>query len=142
MFFDAFTFRCQSHAEALPLPLGVPLKSTIQRLKKEVRHLTKKLKKMEIKLRKSKESYSEAATEAAHFRSLHVKGIMDYSRRKANFTKEREECKKSSSDQIWAQAAKISALKVELSAAKEKIGQLEGSLSRLLARADGDREWS
>ena len=79
------------------MPLGVPLKSTIQRLKKEVLHLTKKLKKMEGELRKSREGHSEAAAEAAHFRSLHVKAIMDYSRRKANFTKELEECKKSTS---------------------------------------------
>ena len=46
------------------------------------------------------------------------------------------------SDRIWAQAVKISSLRVELSAARERIGQLEGSSSRLLARADGDREWS
>ena len=31
---------------------------------------------------------------------------------------------------------------MELSAAQERIGQLEESSSRLLARADGDREWS
>ena len=42
----------------------------------------------------------------------------------------------------WVQAFKISSLGVELSAAREKIGQLEGSSSRLLARADGDPEWS
>ena len=62
-------------------------------------------------------------------------GIMEYSRKKANFTKELEECKKSASDRIWAQTARISALKVELSAAKGKIGQLEGNSSRLLARS-------
>ena len=67
---------------------------------------------------------------------------MEYSRRKADFAKELAECKKSASDRIWAQAAKISSLKVELSAAMGKIGQLGGSSSRLLARADGDREWS
>ena len=107
MRFDAFAFRCQSRAEALPLPLGVPLKSEVQRLKKEVLHLTKKLKKAETELRKLKEGYSEAVAEAAHFRSLHVKGIMDYSRRKADFAKELEECRKSSSDRTWAQVAKI-----------------------------------
>ena len=67
-----------------------------------------------------------------------MKEIMEYSRRKADFAKELEECKKSASDRIWAQVAKISTLRVELSAAKEKIGQLEGSSSRLLARADSD----
>ncbi|XP_073109288.1 uncharacterized protein [Elaeis guineensis] len=78
-------------AEALPLPLGVPLKSTIRRLKKEVLHLTRKLKKSEGELRQAKKCYSEAAAEAAHFRSIQVKAIMDYSRRKASFTKELEE---------------------------------------------------
>ncbi|XP_073104026.1 uncharacterized protein [Elaeis guineensis] len=129
-------------AEALPLPLGIPLKSTIQRLKKEVLHLTKKSKKMEGELRRLREGHSEATAEATHFRNLHVKGIMEYSRRKADFAKELAECKKSASDRIWAQAVKISALKVELSAAMGKIGQLGGSSSRLLARADGDQQWS
>ncbi|XP_073107707.1 uncharacterized protein [Elaeis guineensis] len=67
---------------------------------------------------------------------------MDYSRRKANFTKELEECKKSASDRTWAQEARISALKVELSTAKRKIGQLEGNSSRLLARVDDEQKWS
>ena len=71
-----------------------------------------------------------------------MKGIMEYNRRKADFMKELEEHKKSASDRIWAQAAKISSLRVELSAAQERIGQLEESSSRLLARVDGDREWS
>ena len=114
----------------------------IQRLKKEVLHLTKKLKKMEGELRRLREGHSEATAEATHFRNLHVKGIMEYSRRKADFAKELKECKKSASDRIWAQAARISALKVELSAAKGKIGQLEGNSSRLLARVDGDQKWS
>ena len=98
--FDAFVFRWQCPAEALPLPLGVPLKSTIQRLKKEVLHLTRKLKKMEGELRRLREGHSEATTEATHFRNLHVKGIMEYSRRKADFAKELEECRKSASDRI------------------------------------------
>ena len=114
----------------------------IQRLKKEVLHLTKKLKRMEGELRKSREGHSEATAEATHFQSLHVKGIMEYSRRKANFAKELEECKKSASDRIWAQAVRISALKVELSAAKGKIGQLEGNSSRLLARVEDEQRWS
>ena len=97
---------------------------------------------MEGKLRRLREGHSEATAETTHFRNLHMKWIMEYSRRKADFAKELEECKKSASNRIWAQAAKISALRVELSAAKEKIGQLEGSSSRLLAPADGDREWS
>ena len=89
-----------------------------------------------------RESHSEATTEATYFRNLHVKGIMEYNRRKANFEKELEEHKKHASDQIWAQDDKISSLRVELSAARERIGQLEGSSSRPLTRADSDREWS
>ena len=72
---------------------------------------------MEGKLCKLRESHSEATTEATHFRNLHVKGIMEYSWRKANFKKELEEHKKCASDRSWAQAAKISSLRVELSAA-------------------------
>ena len=56
---DVCIFRWQCPAEALPLPLGVPLKSTIQRLKKEVLHLTKKLKKSEGELCQAKKCYSE-----------------------------------------------------------------------------------
>ena len=84
---------------------------------------------MEGELRRWRESHSEATVEATYFRNLHVKGIMEYSRRKTNFKKELEECKKRASDQIWAQAAKISSLRKELSAARERIGQLEESSS-------------
>ena len=62
---------------------------------------------MDGELRRLRESHSEATVEATHFRNLHVKGIMEYSRRKANFAKELEECKKSASDRIWAQAARM-----------------------------------
>ena len=91
--------------------------------------MTKRLKKMEGELRRLRESHSEATAEATYFRNLHVKGIMEYSRRKANFEKELEEHKKRASDQIWAQTAKISSLRVELSAARERIGQLEENSS-------------
>ena len=84
---------------------------------------------MENELRGLRESHSEATTEATYFRNLHVKEIMEYSRRKANFEKELEEHKKHASDRSWAQASKISSLGVELSTAREKIGQLEGSSS-------------
>ena len=72
---------------------------------------------MDGELRRLRESHSEATTEATHFRNLHVKGIMEYSRWKANFEKKLEEHKKHASDQSWAQAAKINSLRVELSAA-------------------------
>ena len=104
--------------------------------------MTKRSKKMEGELRRLRESHSEATVEATHFQNLHVKEIMEYSRRKANFEKELEEHKKHASDQIWAQATEISSLRVELSAAQERIGQLEGSSSWLLTGADSDREWS
>ena len=97
---------------------------------------------MEGELRRLREGHFEATVVATHFQNLYVKEIMEYSWRKANFAKELEEHKKSASDRIWAQAIKISALRVELSAMQERIGQLEGSSSRLLVRADGDREWS
>ena len=104
--------------------------------------MTKKLKKSEGELRQAKKCYSEAAAEAAHFRSIQVRAIMDYSRRKASFTKELEECKKSASDRTWDQEARISALKMELSAAQRRIGQLEGNSSRTLVRADDAQKWS
>ena len=53
---------------------------------------------MEDKLCRLRESHSEATAEATHFWNLHVKGIMDYSRRKANFEKELEELRKCASD--------------------------------------------
>ena len=55
---------------------------------------------MEDELRRLRESHSEATVEATYFRNLHMKGIMDYSRRKANFKKELEEHKKRASDRI------------------------------------------
>ena len=76
---------------------------------------------MDGELRRLRESHSEATTEATHFWNLHMKEIMEYSRRKANFEKELEEHKKHASDRSWAQAAKINSLRVELSAAQERI---------------------
>ena len=72
---------------------------------------------MDGELHRLRESHSEATAEATHFRNLHVKGIMKYSRRKTDFKKELEEHKKRASDRSWTQAAKISSLRVELSAA-------------------------
>ena len=97
---------------------------------------------MEDKLRRLRESHSEATAEATYFRNLYVKGIMEYSQRKVNFEKELEEHKKHASDRSWVQASKISSLRAELSAAQEKISQLEGSSSWLSTRADCDQEWS
>ena len=60
--------------------------------------MTKKSKKMEGELRRLREGHSEATAEATHFQNLHVKGIMEYSQRKADFAKELVECKKSASN--------------------------------------------
>ena len=102
----------------------------------------KRSKKMEGELHRLRESHSEATAEATHFRNLHMKGIMEYSRRKMNFEKELEEHKKRASDRSRAQAVKISSLRVDLSAAQERISQLEGSSSRLSTQIDCDRKWS
>ena len=102
----------------------------------------KKSKKLDDELHRLRKSHSEVTAEAARFRDLHKKGFMDYTRRKADFVMELEKLRKYASDRSWTQASKISSLEIALAAAQEKIGQLEGSSSRLLARADGDREWS
>ena len=62
--------------------------------------LDKKIKEDGRRASRLREDHSEAIAEATHFRNLHVKGIMKYSRRKADFAKELEECKKSASDRI------------------------------------------
>ena len=66
---------------------------------------------------------------------------MDYIRKKADFVKELEELQKCASDRSQTQASKINSLEVELTAAREKIGQLEGSSSWLTIQADRDRDW-
>ena len=53
---------------------------------------------MEGELRRLREGHSEATVEATRFQNLHVKGIMEYSRRKVNFEKELEEYKKCTSE--------------------------------------------
>ena len=67
---------------------------------------------------------------------------MDYTQKKADFVKELEELQKYASNRSWTQASKISSLEVKLVAAREKIGQLEGSSSWLTTQADHDRDWS
>ena len=67
---------------------------------------------------------------------------MEYTKRKADFITELEELQKRASDRSWTQAFKISSLKVELAAAQEKIGRLEGSSSRLTVWTDRDQDWS
>ena len=93
-------------------------------------------------LHQLRKSHSKVATEATRFRDLHKKGFIEYTRRKADFMAELEELQKYASDRSWTQASKISSLEVELTAAWEKIGQLEGSSSWLTIQADCDRDWS
>ncbi|XP_073106611.1 uncharacterized protein [Elaeis guineensis] len=116
-------------AKALPLPQEISLKLMIRDLRRKVRHLMKKSKKLDDELHRLRESNSEVTTEAARFRDLHKKGFMDYTWRKANFVTELKELRKCASDRSWTQASKISSLEVELAAAREKIGQLEGGSS-------------
>ena len=102
----------------------------------------KKSKKLDDELHRLRKSHSEATMEVTCLRNLHKKDCMDYSRKKANFEKELEELRKHASDRSWTQASKISSLEVELAAAREKIGQLEGSSSWLATQAKYDRDWS
>ena len=67
---------------------------------------------------------------------------MEYTKRKADFITELEELWKCASDRSWTQASKISSLKVELAAAREKIGRLEGSSFQLSVWTDRDQDWS
>ena len=97
---------------------------------------------MDDELHRLRKSHSEATAEVTRLQSLHKKGFMDYTWKKADFVKELEELQKHASDQSWTQASKISSLEVELAAAQEKIGQLKGSLSWLTTQADHNRDWS
>ena len=102
--------------------------------------MTKKSKKLKNELHRLRKSHSEVIAEAIHLQDLHRKGLMEYTRRKADFVTELEELQKYASDRSWTQASKISSLEVELAAAWEKIGQLEGSSSWLTTQADHDRD--
>ena len=87
----------------------------------------KKSKKLDDELHRLRKSHSKVTAEAICFQDLHRKGLMDYTQRKADFVTKLEELQKYTSDRSWTQASKISSLEVELAAAREKIGQLEGS---------------
>ena len=89
----------------------------------------KKSKKLEDELHRLRKSHSEVTTKAVRLQDLHKKGLMEFTRKKADFITELEKLRKSASDRSWTQASKISSLEVELAAAREKIGQLEGSSS-------------
>ena len=88
---DALVLQRQCPVEALLLSEGIPLKSMIRDLQREVRQLTRKFKKLEDELHRLKESHSEATAEATHFRDLHKKSFMEYTKRKADFITELEE---------------------------------------------------
>ena len=104
--------------------------------------MTGKSKKLEDELHRLRKSHSEVTAEAIRLQDLHKKGLMEFIRKKADFVMEFKELQKRASDRSWAQAFKISSLEVELAAAREKIGQLEGSSSWLTTQADHDRDWS
>ena len=58
----------------------------------------KKSKKLENELHRLRKSYSEVTAEAIRFQDLHRKGLMEYTRRKADFVTELEELQKRASD--------------------------------------------
>ena len=87
----AFISQRQCPVEALPLPQGIPLKSMIRDLRRKVRLLTEKSKKLDDELHRLRMSHSEVTVEAIHFRDLHKKGFMEYTRRKADFMAKLEE---------------------------------------------------
>ena len=114
----------------------------VRDLRREVRHLMKKSKKLDDELHQLRKSHSEVTVKAARFRDLHKKSFMEYTKRKVDFITELEELRKRASDRSWTQASKISSFKVELAAAREKIGRLEGSSSWLTVHTDRDQDWS
>ncbi|EHA8591098.1 hypothetical protein COCNU_scaffold033387G000010 [Cocos nucifera] len=110
----------ESQIEANPLPKGVPLKTSLRRLRKEVYHLKRKIEKMEGELKKSKKNYVEASIEIDLLCQAHKKAFMDYIRKKRNLEVELKEVKERTSEKAWSLTAKASSLDVELNAVKEK----------------------
>ena len=102
----------------------------------------KKSKKLDDELHRLRKSHLKATTEVTRLWDLHKKDFMDYTRKKTDFVKELEKLQKYASDRSWTQTSKISSLEVELAAAREKIGQLEGSSSWLPTQANYGRDWS
>ena len=94
----ALVFQRQCPAEALPLPQGIPLKSTIRDLRKKVHHLMKKSKKLDDELHQLRKSHLEVTAEAIRFQDLHRKGLMEFTRKSADFATELEELQKRASD--------------------------------------------
>ncbi|KAG1327735.1 hypothetical protein COCNU_01G016690 [Cocos nucifera] len=117
----------ESPIDVEPLPQGIPLKVFNRKLKKEVHHLSKKLKKTEDELQKSYKNYADAAIEINHLRQAYKKDFKEYTKKKNHLKVELEKIMKHASEKSWALTAKISSLKVEHNAAKEKIQLLKGS---------------
>ncbi|EHA8588940.1 hypothetical protein COCNU_scaffold007375G000010 [Cocos nucifera] len=121
---------------------GVPLKSMIRNLRKEVYHLKKKLKKTEDELQRSKKNALKVMIEVTCFRNLHMKDFINYNTKKGNFEKELARFRKDASDKSWVLAAKINSLETEPNAEKEKVKLLEGSSSLSSDRTQCDGDWS
>ncbi|KAG1358599.1 hypothetical protein COCNU_08G000450 [Cocos nucifera] len=85
------TAEVQSPIEADPLPQGMPLKSSLRRLRKKVHHLRRKVENMEGELKKSKKNYAEASVEINPLRQAYKKDSMDYIKKKWNFEVKLEE---------------------------------------------------
>ena len=60
--------------------------------------MTEKSKKLDDELRQLRKSHSKVTAEAIRFQDFHRKGLMDYTRRKADFVMELEELRKCASD--------------------------------------------
>ena len=103
--------------EAEPLPQGVPLKSHIRSLKKEIYQAKKKFEKIEDELQKLKRYYFATTIEVTHLCQVHKKDAMDYINKKHHLTEEPESVKKLGSDKAWTLMAEASSLEVELKVA-------------------------
>ena len=64
--------------------------------------MTKKSKKLDDELHRLRKSHSKVTVEATRFQDLHKKGLMDYTRRKADFVMKIEELRKYASDRSQA----------------------------------------
>ncbi|EHA8587121.1 hypothetical protein COCNU_scaffold001459G000030 [Cocos nucifera] len=128
--------------DADPLPRGIPIRSLIRRLKKEIRCLKRKLRKIEDDLQESRKNTSEATVEVTHLRNLHKKNSISFSIWKDSFKKEMAELRRSTSDKTWKLMAKISSLEIDLTVAKKKIQLLEETLSWSIDRFRYDWDWS
>ncbi|EHA8586611.1 hypothetical protein COCNU_scaffold000575G000020 [Cocos nucifera] len=80
------------------LPQGIPLRSIVRNLKKEVHHLRKKLKRTKDELQKSRKNALEVIIEVTRVRKLQIKDSTTFTIKKGSFERKLVELKKSNSD--------------------------------------------